>query len=170
MNRCDWIICERTNRWAAALRLAGERDAAAGGVRHRFREVRSLSELPPELARRPASLVALEVSERNLGDVLTWLAAALRWFPQSRCVALVDQSLSSADQSVRSRDTNSQRDIVDALREAGTWEVAESPRRLEPLLEVARRHAISAAKHDEIFAENQPFTERMWATLPWQEA
>ena len=170
MTRCDWIICERSNRWAAALRLAGERDTAAGGVCHRFREVRSLSELPPELARQPASLIALEVSERNLIAVLAWLSAALRRFPQLRCVALLDRSLSSANQSDRSRDKNSQRDIAVALREAGAWEVVESPRRLEPLLQFARRHANVAARHDAFLAENRPFTERVWATLPWQPA
>jgi hypothetical protein len=170
MPDCDWIICEQSNRWAAALRMAAERDTATGGGCYRLREVRRLGELASELARRPASLVAVEVRDKNLGDVLAWLSAAERQFPWARCVALVDRSLSSENPTVGPDSEDSLHDVCDTLREAGALEVAESPRRLRPLLELARHHAMATAQHQAIVAENVPFALQVWATLPWQEA
>jgi len=167
---CDWIICEQTNRWASALRLAVERDAAAGGGGYRLREVRSLGELEAELARRPVSLAALEVRAGNLSDVLAWLAAAERRFPRARCVAILDRSLSSEHSGIGPRGGESLQEILDALREAGALEVAESPRRLNSLLELAGRHTRATAEAETITAENASFVERVRATLPWQEA
>jgi len=170
MPLCNWIICQRSNRWAAALRLAVERDAATLGVSYRLREVRTLGELTSELVRSPASLVALEVHDRNLSDVLAWLSAAERRFPQARCVALVDRALSADQQRVPPGGQESLRDVCDALREAGAWDVAQSPRRLQPMLELARRHAMATAADVTILAEHVSFTEHVWATLPWQGA
>jgi hypothetical protein len=170
MPQCDWIICERSNRWVAALRLALDRDTAACGMAYRLREVRRLDELAPELARRPASLVAVEVHLRNLSAALTWLATVEPQFPRARCLALVDGSLSASQPSVRPHHNAPLRDACDALREAGALEVAESPRRLQPLLALARRHALATSEHDARIAENRPFAQRVWATLPWQEA
>jgi hypothetical protein len=169
MPPCHWIICERTNRWASALRLALDRAAAGGGACYRLREVRSLHEIASELARRPESLVALEVHDRNLSNVLAWLAAAEQQFPQARCLALVDRSLSAGGPSVRSHSRESVTDVCDALREAGAMDVAESPRRLASALELGRRHAAANVAHDTVPAEERSFVEQLWATLPWQE-
>ena len=43
----DWIVCERTGRWAAALRTTGTRQATHRKPPFRIVEVRSLSELEP---------------------------------------------------------------------------------------------------------------------------
>jgi len=165
---CEWIVCERSNRWAAALRMAIGRDAAAGGPRRRLREVRRLAELTAELAQRPASFVAIEIHRNNLGEALEWLAAA-RQYPLTRCVALVDRSLPSTVASLAPSGPATEREIRAALREAGALDVAESSRGLHAVLELGRRHAaVVSAAQQAVPGNDLPLEDRVWAALPWQ--
>jgi hypothetical protein len=78
------IVCERTGRWAAALR----RLLADGPID--LMETRSLPECGEELAAAPASFLALEASPRSAQDVVYFLAGVDRWYPQARCLVLAD--------------------------------------------------------------------------------
>ena len=149
MSRVEWTVCERTSRWASAMRIA----LAADGTPHRLRETRSLSELEAELVDRPTSLTAIEVHRGNLADVLAWLPNARQRFTRPCFVALLDRTLADDMGSVG-----------DVLIEAGAQSIATSPRRLDEILSLARRHAANPRITD----ENVPLTARVWATLPWQ--
>lgn len=171
MLSCDWIICERTNRWAAALRLALDRQGAMGGAHYRLRETRHLDDGLLALVQSPDSLVAVEVHRQNLHDTLTWLALAERRFPRSRCIALVDRSLAFGDAAGgRSRRSDSRSDLCNALREAGATEIAHSPRDLAVTMELARRHFAVVSRWRESDAANRSHVEQVWSALPWQEA
>jgi hypothetical protein len=78
MSRVEWIVCERSGRWAAAVRAALGRSAWSSSAVPRVYEVRQLGELRERLAERPDGLALVEVQRENFGDVLTWLADAAR--------------------------------------------------------------------------------------------
>jgi hypothetical protein len=80
------IVCERTTRWAIALRAA-----LAGPPR--LVETRSLSQCAAELAQSPASLAAVETTGANLGLVLELLDHMSQRFPRARAVALIEPEL-----------------------------------------------------------------------------
>jgi hypothetical protein len=149
VSRPDLIVCERTCRWASALRMAM---LAAGGP-CRLRETRRLAELGAELAERPASIAAIEVHRENFATVLDWLPKARQQFTGARFVALTDRSLAEDRLTV-----------ADVLMEAGVDALAASPRRLHTVLNLVRQQAKSPA----IVDESEPLTARVWASLPWQ--
>jgi hypothetical protein len=149
VSRVELMVCERTSRWASALRMA----LAGAGEPCHLRETRRLAELDAELAERPASIVAIEVHRDNLANVLDWLSKARQHFSQRRFVALADQSL-AADWDA----------VADALNEVGVDALAASPRRLDAVLDLARLQA----KSPSIVDESVPLTARVWASLPWQ--
>jgi hypothetical protein len=161
MNGCDWLICERRPRWAPALRLALESENANGGTSHRIREVRHLHEVVPQLLEHPATVAALETHRGNLAEVLAWLTSPAHHFPRARFVAFLDRSLFT-DAGPPTAPA-----IVDALREAGISEIADSPRRLHTVLQLARRHA-AVLSHEAPSDDNLSITARAWASLPWQ--
>jgi hypothetical protein len=153
MSRIEWVVCERTSRWAAALRMA----LAADELSCRLRELRHFIELDAELAARPTAVAAIEVHRGNFANVLCWLPRAREQFAEVRFVALLDRSL-VVDKTKESAD------VGDALLEAGAALVVASPRRLEPILELGRRHAAAPPKT----SENVRLVEQVWASLPWQ--
>ena len=156
MNSCSWIVCERGGRWTPALRLILENDRTA---RHRVREVRHLGELAAEVTTRPASIVAIEVHPGNFAEALDWLTQAGRDYPRAGCVVLCDREIKSPIVAV-------------ALREAGALEVASSPRRLRPLMELGHRHAEAVARRFTLAAGGDPplLTARPRGSPPLQDA
>jgi hypothetical protein len=168
MTDCQWIICEQSSRWAAAFRIAFQRDSHADGSQPRLIEVRGLAELTESLSTRPAALAVIEVRCANFGTVLNWLAAESKKSARTRCVALLDYTLLPNPLEAGSPNSYSLNDAADALREAGAVDIVSSPRRLGPVLELGRRHVAAlpqkvAGKH----AENS-FAANAWASLPWQ--
>lgn len=151
MSRVEWIVCERTGRWASALRLA----LAATRPRDRLRETRHFAELDAEIATRPTALAAIEVRRDNFAQALDWLAMAGQRHIGVHCVALVENSLS--DQLA---------DVGEALAEAGARAIVTSPRRLGAILALAARHAEVAAETQPV--DDRPLEARVWASLPWQ--
>jgi hypothetical protein len=145
----EWIVCERTSRWASAMRMA----LAAGGVPYRLRELRHLSELDADLVARPTALAAIEIHRDNFAELLAWLPTVRERRRHARCIALLDGSLADDLDEVR-----------DALVEAGAQAVATSPRRLAAVIVFGARHAETA----EIVGENAPLVAQVWASLPWQ--
>ena len=133
------IVCERTGRWAIALR----RELAGAGVR--VWETRTLDDCWNELAASPASFVVLELS-RDRGRLLEHLARQLREFPLARVSVAADRG---------------QADYEWLVREAGAVHFVHSPRRVGALAQLICRHLA------QIPPPQQGFVERIWAGLPW---
>jgi hypothetical protein len=160
MKAGNWILYERTNQWAAALRMALLRESPRQPA-PRIYEVRRLDDLSSRLNAQPASLVLIEVVPTNLSAVLAWLPIATQCYSTTLFAALLDREISGAP-IVR-------RDASDALREAGASEIAPSPRQIDGLLALAERHAaIDRASY--LRADPPSLTEWAWSLLPWQDA
>lgn len=149
MSRVEWIVCERTPRWSAALRMAlAAEDAAA-----RLIEIRMLSELDAAIAGRPHAVATIEVHAGNFAAVLNWLPAARDRHTTASFAALVDSSLSGVSDGT-----------VATLSEAGAQAVAASPRRLEAVLALGRKHGQLSASS----GRGSTVLDEVWASLPWQ--
>jgi hypothetical protein len=148
MSRAEWIVCERTSRWAAALRLELAQDDPAP----RLRELRHLSELDAEISARPA-IVAIEVHRGNFAAVLHWLSRTRVRQQLTRCAALLDRSLASDSESV-----------IGPLLEAGAVAIAPSPRRLDDVLALERFQSEIAG----ISSPHESVLDQLRASLPWQ--
>ena len=155
MKSCEWIVCEPTNRWAAALRVAVARAANWPAGEPRLYEVRSLEELAARLEVRPNSLGFINVHDNNVPRVLSWLAAARGLYSRARFVALIDCRLSREE-------------IADALLEAGAAEIAYSPRYLQHVLAPPPPPPPPAAARPAASAADNSLMESIWSSLPWQ--
>jgi hypothetical protein len=174
MTTTDWIVCERSTRWAAALRMTISSDSEQPAGSNTLREVRSIAELTGQLKSHPSSLVLIEVTQDNFDGVLNWLAATTRRANHTPAVALVswptdNRVRSSTD--VKDRPSQDRDAMAAALREAGALDVIDSPRRLRPVLALGRRHAGRCS----IGMDNRPdaspsFEDWAWSLLPWQDA
>lgn len=159
MNNCEWIVCESTSRWAAALRVALEHDSRFRDNTIRLYETRQLAELTQRLSERPGSFAAVEVRENNVSDVLMWLTWSASQLGRMRCVAFVERSLVSC-----------QADVVDALREAGALEITCSPRQLRTVVDLLWRHAALSTEAANSLVAQLPWRVQVWQSLPWQAA
>jgi len=158
------ILCERTGRWAAALRReleAQQRKRAScaeppAGISDktyvsplppRVEETRSLARAFRALAEAPASFLIVELSRANVDALLGRMAELARWFPLARLAVLSDRRLAGYGW---------------LMREAGAvWHTC-SPRRLAPLAALARRHLVSGPR------PRRTLREQIWAGLPWK--
>ena len=165
MTHGEWIVCESTSRWASALRMALQRQAAIDGRETRLYETRYLDDLAARLHEEPENFATIEVRESNVGDVLAWLARAAGHFPRARFAALLDRSLSQQQTNRASDAGDNLLDVCDALCEAGSLEIAHSPRHLQAVVELGRRHV--ACRHTATPVEAD-CEARVWASLPWQ--
>jgi hypothetical protein len=135
------IVCERTGRWAVALR----RELIGTGVR--VWETRTLADCFAELAESPASLVILELGD-DVAGLLDYMARQPRRFPAARIAVVADRS---------------RVDYEWLMREAGAVHFVGSPRRLGSLARLACRHLAQVPPPE------QGLAERIWANLPWEE-
>jgi hypothetical protein len=135
------IVCERTGRWAVALR----RELADAGVR--VYETRHLSDCWEQLGQSPASFVVVELTAASAGGLLRRMLGQHREFPLARLAVVADRSLAAYEW---------------LMREAGAVDFARSPRQLGPLARLACRHLAQAA------APPATFADRLWAGLPWK--
>jgi hypothetical protein len=141
MSQCRFLLCEKTSRWAVALRRAlGERGRW-------LVETRSLPQCGRELRIFPASLVAVEIGEGNLEAALLAMARWSRRFPAANLIALIDTSLTAAEP---------------LIREAGAIRVLASTRDAAAVAELFGRHAAL------IPADDGPLEQSILAALPWQ--
>lgn len=139
MNPVHVIVCERTGRWAVALKRA------LGGAPN-LTETRSLPACTAQLNLQPASVVAVEVTALNLESVLTSLAAWQRQFPGACAIALADESLAAADHM---------------LREAGAALVLHAAREAPRAAKLALRHAA------QVPAPDLTLERAIHSRLPW---
>jgi hypothetical protein len=168
MSEIDLLVCERTGRWAAALRVAVARQAGISSREPRIYETRSLEELAERLETRPLSLALLEVHLSTLGKLLSCLADHSRRFPRVRFVALLDDALGIAASREIKQPSGSSQDVVAALLEAGAVDFAHSPRRLQHVFALAERHAAIAADANRQPNPAQSIADWAWSQLPWQ--
>jgi hypothetical protein len=168
MSENDWIICERTGRWAAAMRVRAARRESTIGREPRIYEVRSLEELARQLEVRPASLALIEVHSSNLSDLLSWLAENSRQFTRAHFVALLDRSLCAAARYDDLRWPAEMNEVHGALLEAGAAEISDSPRRLQYVFAMAERHAAIVRSSLGASAHEQSIANWAWSQLPWQ--
>ena len=168
MTHLSWLVCERSGRWAGALRTVLARRESDAGVNHRVYESRSLSELDDQTDRSPISIRLLETTRQNLADALAHFVAAGIRFPATPLVALVDSESfrSPASSPAASSDLQS---AVDALREAGAAEVIYSPRQIDLVINFGLRHFSRCAKTAALTAESQSIHDWAWSLVPWQE-
>ena len=134
------IVCEKTGRWAAALRCA------AGSRELPISEVRSLEQAERELSVHRAAIVAMEVGEASLVRVATRLAAWSKRFPDAAFLILAEEQLVP---------------LEPRLRETGALHAVFSPRDLSATVRLIRRHLARAARPP------QTLEESIWARLPW---
>jgi hypothetical protein len=169
MSRPEWTLCERSGRWAAALRAALGRTGWPLASLPKIVEVRQLDELTARLEARPDRLALVEVKRGGFADLLVWLSTANRAFPRARFVALVDRGVYEwvdIDPALRRR---SRQSVVDTLHEAGAIEVVTSPLQLAALLSLGRQHGLLRSARVDGPAANASIAEWAWASLPWQE-
>jgi hypothetical protein len=140
MTTPNWIICERSTRWAAALRMALSHQSGSPTGLTKLHEVRGLGELTDQLKLHAGSVVLIEVTPENLEATLTWLAATTSQATRLAAIALLDYR--RTDNHVprwlgvdRQGSPSYRRDIVAAaLREAGAMDVIDSLREIRPFL------------------------------------
>jgi len=88
------LVCEKSGRWAVALRRAlGE-----GG--HRVVETRSFDQCWQALDESPASFVALEMTVDSAETVVRRLVDLRRRFRHARAAVLAARGLALADESI----------------------------------------------------------------------
>ncbi|MHB8862364.1 MAG: hypothetical protein ACYC6N_08165 [Pirellulaceae bacterium] len=138
--RC--IVCERSEKWAVALRrplqLAG----------HRVFETRSLENLWNEVVVRPASIAGLETTRANLEVLVPWMTRFAEAFPKARIIVLGSRGLEASQW---------------LLREAGAVHAVFSPRDWQPLVRVIQRHLGDAL--GQVDSDRQ----HVWRRLPWTD-
>jgi hypothetical protein len=136
------IVYERSGRWAAALReqLPPEFSLA---------ETRSLGECAAELALSPGSLLALEVTERNLSAIVDLLSSLNRRDSLARALVLASDGLAASD---------------GLLREAGAVHFVTSTRAASALKQVFENHFRRVPLPPRNLADS------VWESLPWADA
>lgn len=158
MNRCNWVVCERSSRWAAALRAALARRAVSDDFTVDLHEVRNLDELTARLGTLPNTFAYIEVTSKNFEATLAWLAAATR-NSEPRAVAMLDRDFADASE------------VASVLREAGALEITCSPRQLQHVMQLGRCCAeVPANGSGRKPAPGQSIDEWAWRLLPWQDA
>jgi hypothetical protein len=134
------VLCERTGRWAAALR--GE---LAGAGLHVW-ETRTMDDCGTLLAESPASFAVLELSEKKIGEILDFIGNWQAEFPLFRFAVVADRDLAPYKWF---------------MYEAGAADFICSVRKIGAVARTACRHLAQAPPLP------QSLTERIWANLPW---
>lgn len=135
------IVCEKSPRWAIALRRALCTGGSAVG------EVRSLAACSRELFHSPHSIVAVETSTATIESILAAWTDWSRRDEQARLIILGDALLLPAEL---------------LLREAGVIAIATSIRQTDRVARLAEKHLSQAPR------PNLPLREAIWQRLPWQ--
>jgi len=134
------IVCERTGRWAVALRRAWPGESV------QIWETRSLAECWEVLAEAPGSFIVLELDAAHVDALLQRMVGLSRDFPLARVAVVADRALA---------------DWQWLLRESGAVHFTCSPRRLGPVARLARRHL------GEMPSPPRTVKQEVWARLPW---
>lgn len=136
------IVCERSGRWAAALRRGLARELL-------LRETRSLAECEAELREAGGSFLVVELTATNPGGVLELLARVGTEHRWARAAVVAERSLAECEW---------------AMREAGAIHFATSPRKASELARLAERHVALVPR------PKRSLAAQVWDSLPWPEA
>jgi hypothetical protein len=136
------FVCEREGDWAAALRWHSK------GSPLPLRETRGLLAARAALLESPSSLLALETTAANAEGVLRLILEARSNCPASRTIVLLTSECS---------------ELAPIFWEIGALFVARSPRRMDRVVRLIRRHLL----RQETEATESSFRERVWEQLPW---
>ena len=139
MNESSVVVCEKTGKWAAAIRRLLR---PASGLC----ETRSWQACLQEVRTRTAALVALEVLPENAESVCRRVAELTRRFRQVHVILLADRNLQTVEW---------------LLREAGAAHVLFSPR------DIVRLRPIIERFWTQIPPSRKTFREHVWSQLPW---
>ncbi len=142
MNGSTVILCERTLKWAAALRR--HLPAAV-----RLRQTRALAECAAELDAAPTSFVVVELSEAGLPRVLAFLAELARRWPHAAALVVAERPLAEHEWLVR---------------EAGAVHFDVSPRAAADWARIAQNHFRRAPQ------QASPLAALAGQELPWEES
>jgi hypothetical protein len=134
------IVCEKTGRWATALRNL------LPSAQISICETRTLEECAVRLRESPASLVVVELTAENWPRVCRWLPWQTGQFIHMRAVAVATADVRDADVVVRS---------------AGAHHVVDSVARLAKLTRWIVRH-IHQAPHSK-----SSVRQWTWSRMPW---
>jgi hypothetical protein len=135
------IICEKTSRWATALRRALSDNPV------QIAEARSIALCELALAESPTSLVAIEITTANLSAVLELVSRIRIEFSQARIVALLAPELAPAEA---------------IFREFGAIDVATWTHEAERIARLVRVYVDSAPR------ENLSMSELIAERMPWK--
>lgn len=137
------IICEKSGKWAAALRRElGPQHA------HRLFESRLIQHCQEQLAASPCSIAALEQTWKNYDSVLLLIDRIQRQFPSARSIVL---------------DTTGDSQLSRMTKIAGAIHIARSRLMLRHAARLALRHFAR-------FPETSSQFEELVRRLPWKPA
>lgn len=136
------IVCEREGDWAAALRWHSK------GSFLPLWETRGLLAARAALLESPHSVLALETTTTNAEGVMRLILEARWTCPASRAIVLLTGECAG---------------LSPIFWEVGPLFVARSPRRMDRVVRLIRRHLAQ----QETEATDDSFRERVWAQLPW---
>ena len=139
MSSCRLIVCEKTGRWAAALRRALQTPG------EEVISVRGFPQCWSAFTAAPASLAVVEVTADNLERTSEFLVRAAE-FPQARLAVIVSRELAAAEL---------------LLREAGAAVVLTTLAQAPGLAQLFVRHQQLAP------AVQRTFQELVAERLPW---
>lgn len=134
------ILWERTTCWAGALRRA------ASDQPIRLVETRTWAECLDYLCEASSSVVALELAPQGAEKVLAALEELDRRFPLAVPLVLADRSMKAHGP---------------LMREAGALHFTSSPRRLDFVGQLVRRHL------DRMPDQTDNLRDAVWARMPW---
>lgn len=134
------IVCERTGRWAVALRRE------LSGVAVRIQETRSLADAWSLLSRCPTAFVVAELTRNNADALLARLARMDRDYARARVAVVAQRELLGCQW---------------LMREAGAVHFVVSSRDLAPLAQAICRH------REQMPVKKLSLAEQVWAELPW---
>jgi hypothetical protein len=190
MIRCEWIVCERSPRWAPALRAAIHRAANSSMDRSPTRKQGRVGVIPHNALACASGFnqdSSLE-SQVSLYEVRSLAELSGKIEHHAGSLALVEITATNLDATLTWLASNSRNGtgcravaVVDdgrnlptvaaALREAGAIAVADSPRRLQSAIRIGLAHA-KAAHHSKSAKPQVGQSFEAWARslLPWQAA
>jgi|SRR5581483_1027201 len=140
MPACRFILCEKTSRWAAALR------ARLGRSIPQLLVTCALPGCAEALAASPASFIAIEVTASNLESTLDFTCRISSHYPNAAVVALLSSEFLAA---------------APLFREAGAIDVVASALESPRIARLAQRHFAQAPT--EQLTTRQFIAQR----LPW---
>jgi hypothetical protein len=165
----NWVILEKSGRWAAALRVAIARRSEAHGLARipkRIYEARSEADLKSALRDRCPILALAEARLDNLAAILHILADERRF--NVPIAALMDDSLTT-NSSIGRGENPSTFAAADALREAGALAVIQTSRQIASVFDFVELRTSQCSDTTSPPIDQQLLTDWAWAALPWQD-